>query len=81
MARHAPVLLATQRELSGEARDYLLMAAMAGQIANGDKRAALELWKEYGERVRHPSAPAFRLLRCHAGAEGCASAFEDYAER
>ena len=81
MARHAPVLLATQRELSGEARDYLLMAAMAGQIANGDKRAALELWKEYGERVRHPSAPVFRLLRCHAGAEGCAGAFEDYAER
>ena len=81
MARHAPVLLATQRELTGEARDYLLMAGMTGQILGGDKRAALELWKEHGARARRPDSPAFRLLRCHADAEGCASDFENYAER
>jgi len=75
---YVEIMRARSLELAAE---YLLMAAMAGQIANGGKRAALELWKEYGERVRHPSAPVFRLLRCHAGAEGCAGAFEDYAER
>ncbi|HEX9396559.1 MAG TPA: hypothetical protein VF943_07435 [Burkholderiales bacterium] len=81
MARHAPVLLATQRELTGEARDYLLAAAMLAQIAEGNNEAALGLWKAHGERARRPASPVFRLLRCHAAAAGCAAAFEDYAER
>jgi len=81
MARHAPVLLATQKELAGEARDYLLAAGMLAYIALDDGKAALELWRRYGERARRPASPLFRLLRCHAAAEDCAAAFEAYAER
>ena len=43
------------------------MAGMTGQILGGDKRAALELWKEHGARAGR--SPAFRraLPRRRAG--------------
>ena len=81
MAELGPMLLATQPELSAETREYLLMAAMAGHIANRNPRAALALWREYSPQIRHASSPAFRLLRCHASAEGCEEDFRAYAER
>jgi hypothetical protein len=81
MARHAPVLLAEEKELTGEARDYLLAAGMLSAIALGDGKPALALWNAHGERARRPGAPLFRLLRCHAAREGCATDFENYAER
>src|SRR5437016_2637724 len=78
-------LLATQTELRSEAREYLLMAAMAGSIAARKKARALELWSEHAAQLsRVASSPAFRLLRCHAepaGGEACAAAFRTYAER
>jgi predicted membrane-bound spermidine synthase len=78
-------LLATQTELRSEAREYLLMAAMAGSIAARKKPRALELWSEHAPQLsRVASSPAFRLLRCHAeaaGDEACAAAFRAYAER
>ena len=74
-------LLATQPELSAEAREYLLMAAMAGHIANRDKQAALALWREHAPQIRHAASPAFRLLRCHAERASCPAEFRAYAER
>jgi predicted membrane-bound spermidine synthase len=78
-------LLGTQTELRSEAREYLLMAAMAGSIAARKKPRALELWSEHAPQLsRVASSPAFRLLRCHAepaGGEACAAAFRAYAER
>jgi len=78
----ADELLATQSELSRDAREYLLMAGMAGYLASGDPRRAKELWDQYEDRVRGPARPVFRLLRCHAerGDEAaCAAAFAPYA--
>ncbi|HSU64193.1 MAG TPA: hypothetical protein VLJ12_10045, partial [Burkholderiales bacterium] len=75
-------LLATQSELRSEAREYLLMAAMAGSIAARQKERALELWNaQAAEMPRVAASPAFRLLRCHAETAGCAAAFRAYAER
>ena len=81
MAEHATHLLATQAELGSEAREYLLLAAMSGHVASGNKNAALELWRAQKARVRSPAAPAFRLLRCHAERAGCEAEFSSYAER
>jgi spermidine synthase len=78
----ADELLATQSELSRDAREYLLMAAMSGYLASDDPRRAKELWDQYEDRVRGPARPVFRLLRCHAerGDEAaCAAAFAPYA--
>lgn len=63
-----------------DAREYLLLVAMTGYVASGDKAKALELWKTYGAGAR-AARPAFRLLRCHAEASSCAAAFRAYAER
>lgn len=81
MAVHGSHLLSRQPDLSSDAREYLLTAAMAGHIAQGEKGAALRLWASHGERLRRPGAPVFRLLRCHAAIEDCARSFEPYAER
>jgi hypothetical protein len=81
MAELGERLLGAQPELSNEAREYLLMAAMAGHVASGGGPRALELWREHGERILRSASPAFRLLRCHAALEGCAEDFRDYAER
>jgi hypothetical protein len=79
MAGYAEALLAAQEALGSEAREYLLMAAMAGRIAAREPQRALALWNAHSARVRAQS-PAFRLLRCHAG-PGCSAAFTAYAER
>ena len=81
MAQLGSELLATQTELGAEAREYLLMAAMAGHIANRDGGAALELWRRHSGQIRAAASPAFRLLRCHAERSRCAEDFRAYAER
>jgi spermidine synthase len=86
-ARLASELLASQEELTREAREYLLMAAMTGHIAAGNPQRAKDLWNKYEDRIRGAGKPVFRLLRCHAerGAPGgmhaasCAGAFAAYA--
>ncbi len=79
-------LLQTQPDLSREAREYLLMAAMAGEIAAGNPQRAKDLWKKHEDRIRNAGKPVFRLLRCHAERAGtgdadaaCAAAFAAYA--
>ena len=80
MAELAAPLVATGEPLVADAREYLLMAAMAGYVASGDRASALSLWAKYGEGSR-AGRPAFRLLRCHAERSSCAEAFRSYAER
>jgi predicted membrane-bound spermidine synthase len=80
MAELATPLMATERPLIADAREYLLLAAMTGLVASGHNAKALELWKKYGEGAR-AARPAFRLLRCHTERSSCASAFSDYAVR
>jgi hypothetical protein len=80
MAALAEHILATQAGLGAEAREYLVMAAMAGHIGAREPQKALALWNDESRRLRL-SAPAFRLLRCHAERTGCAAAFGAYAER
>jgi hypothetical protein len=81
MARHARELLDTTPELGTDAREYLVLAALAGSVAAADKPAALELWRAQKTKLRAPAAPALRLLRCHAEAASCAAEFRSYAER
>ncbi len=80
MGELGALLLRTQPDLGNETREYLLMAAMAGQLANREPQAAAALWREHFEHIRNASSPAFRLLRCHA-APDCAADFHRYAER
>ena len=80
MAELAAPLVAGEQPLIADAREYLLLAAMAGYVASGDKAKALDLWKAYGSGTR-ATRPAFRLLRCHAELSTCAEAFRAYAER
>jgi spermidine synthase len=80
MAELAAPIVASERPLLADAREYLLLAALAGSVASGDKAKALELWKKYGQGTR-AARPAFRLLRCHADPATCAEAFAAYAER
>jgi hypothetical protein len=80
MALLAESLLATEVALATEAREYLLMSAMSGRLASRQPEQALRLWREQSARVR-ASAPAFRLLRCHADPAGCAADFAAYAVR
>ena len=79
MAEHASQLLATQSALGAEPREYLLLAAMAGHVAQGDGAAALKLWNTHEKQLRSRERPAFRLLRCHAERAGCAAAFSPAA--
>jgi len=75
-------LLGTQRELSNEAREYLLSAALAGYVAGGQPGRAVALWDAQKKEIRGAAdTPLFRLLRCHAERERCAAEFEAYAER
>lgn len=81
-AELASALLASQDELSRDAREYLLMAGMAGHIAAGNPRLAKSLWTKHAGRIRSADKPVFRLLRCHAepgNAAACAAAFAAYA--
>jgi hypothetical protein len=81
MAEHAGALLDTQTNLGAEAREYLLTAAMAGQLAAGNREAALSVWQAHGERARLTRSAAFRLLRCHARVADCAREFGAQAAR
>ena len=80
MAELAGGLLRSQGEVVTEAREYLLLAALAGHVALGENRRAIELWEAHSEDVRD-GLPAFRLLRCRAEPAGCAAAFADYRFR
>jgi hypothetical protein len=80
MAELAAPLVASEQQMIVDAREYLLLAALAGYVASGEKAKALELWDKYGAGSR-AAKPAFRLLRCHADRATCADAFRDYAER
>ena len=80
MAELAIPLMASEEQLVADAREYLLLSALAGYVAAGDNAKALALWQRYGEGQR-ASKPAFRLLRCHAERSSCASAFSAYSER
>ena len=80
MAELAAPLVASERPMVIDAREYVLLAALAGYVASGEKAKALELWEKYGIGAR-AARPAFRLLRCHAETASCADAFSDYAER
>jgi predicted membrane-bound spermidine synthase len=76
MARIGTALLGAQSDLGNEARDYLLLAAMAGHLASGNRDAALEVWQKHGERGRAAASAPFRLLRCHARLTDCAREFQ-----
>jgi spermidine synthase len=80
MAELAAPLVASEHPMVVDAREYVLLAALAGYVASGEKARALELWAKYGVGTR-AARPAFRLLRCHADPGSCAEAFRDYAER
>lgn len=80
MAEDGAQLLATQPGLGAEPREYLLLAAMSGYLAMGDKAAALKLWSAHEKQIRSAERPVFRLLRCHADPAGCAAAFRSAAE-
>jgi len=82
MADFGSQLLGSELSMGSDAREYLLMAAMAGYIADRRPAQALELWRSHAEKIpRAAAAPAFRLLRCHADPGSCVGAFRDYAER
>jgi len=68
-------LLGMQDDLGNEARDYLLLAALAGHIAAGQREAAMAVWQAHGARGRGAASAPFRLLRCHARASDCARDF------
>jgi spermidine synthase len=79
MAELAAPLISAEQPLIADAREYLLLVAMTGYVASGNRAKALELWKTYGTGTR-AARPAFRLLRCQAEASSCAEAFRAYAE-
>ncbi len=81
-AQLASGLLSSQEDLTRDAREYLLMAGMAGHIAAGNPQAAKDLWTKYADQIRGAGKPVFRLLRCHAergDAAACSAAFAAYA--
>ncbi|HET7362687.1 MAG TPA: hypothetical protein VFJ70_03845 [Burkholderiales bacterium] len=75
MGAYATTLLATEQEAGREAREYLLLAAMAGDVASGNRPGALEVWSKYAPAGRQRDSVALRLLRCHARADDCAREF------
>jgi spermidine synthase len=82
MAEFGAQLLGSDLFMGSDAREYLLMAAMTGYIADRRPALALELWRTHAEKIPRANAtPAFRLLRCHADPGSCVDAFRDYAER
>ena len=75
----ATALLDSEPDAGIEAREYLLQAAMAADIATGRREAALKAWQAHGERSRKKGEAVFRLLRCHARADDCAADFAQVA--
>jgi len=85
----ADEILATQKELTRDAREFLVIAGMAGHLAAGHPQEAKALWDRQEAELRLKGKPVLRLLRCHAerGGRGdrgddksCAAAFSAYAE-
>ena len=79
-------LLSSGRPYGSDARQYLLAAAMAGYIADGQADKALGLWNQHAKSLPEKvvSGPSMRLLRCHAqrfDLTACAAEFRAYAER
>jgi spermidine synthase len=72
-------LLATEPAASANAREYLMMAGMAGYLASGDPQRAKALWNKYHEGVRGAASPVFRLLRCRAEQGDAAACAADFA--
>ncbi len=84
MAKLGASLLETQTYAFAEARGYLLSAAMAGHLVQGNRAEAIKLWDGHREALgRKADQPLFRLLRCHAEPAGgrCAEAFSAYSLR
>jgi spermidine synthase len=82
-AARADALLASQPDLNREAREFLVVAGMAGHLGADRPQAARALWDRQEKELRNLGRPLFRLLRCHAeaaGADACAAAFADYAD-
>jgi spermidine synthase len=82
MAALASELLATQ-EVGREAREYLVVAGMAGYLSAGQPGEARALWLRHESGLRNRNRPLLRLLRCHAEAgdrRACAAAFAAYAD-
>jgi spermidine synthase len=81
-------LLATQQDLTRDAREFLLIAGMAGHLAAGQAPEAKALWNRQEAELRGKGKPVLRLLRCHAergagvaeNAAACASVFSAYAD-
>jgi spermidine synthase len=67
----AAEILDTQADLSREAREYLMVAGMAGHLSSGDRAGALGLWTRHEPQLRSVEKPVLRLLRCHAGPAAC----------
>jgi spermidine synthase len=75
-------LLASQTDLSRDAREYLVVAGMAGHLAAGRAGEARAIWDGQAKYLRNPDKPLFRLLRCHAArgeAASCSAIFEPYS--
>ena len=86
MADLAGAMLAEQKQLGRDAREYLVVAGMTGHIAAARQPEAKKLWTEQVSELRNPNAPLLRLLRCHAERAtaqpdaACAAAFAAYAD-
>jgi len=79
-AELAEALLASQPGLNRDAREYLVVAGMAGHLGAGRPQRAKALWDRQAQELRDLDRPLLRLLRCHAEAAGCAAAFAGYAD-
>jgi spermidine synthase len=82
-AELASALLEAQSGLGRDAREYLVLAGMAGHLASGRPREARTLWERNESGLRNTNRPLLRLLRCHAEAgdkAACAAAFAAYAD-
>jgi spermidine synthase len=78
----AEELLATQKELTRDAREYLVIAGMTGHLAAGAPLQAKALWQKQETELRGLGKPVLRLLRCHAepgNDAACAAVFAPYA--
>jgi spermidine synthase len=72
MGELAAEILSAEKNPGLEARTYVMTAGLAGDVASGRKKEALELWRTRSGPLAASPALVFRLLRCHAG--DCAGA-------
>src|SRR5262249_48875008 len=81
MAEFAAGLLATDQRLGAEPPEYLLMAAMAGQLTALRPEPLRALWGESSGHTPMAAPPACWLLRPAAEPASCPAASRPYAER